>query len=73
MELKQEINTINFLRAVEKCRGEIIAVNGQGDQLNLKSTLSAYVFCMVVGSPDFRFRILLSDPEDHAFLSDYLK
>ncbi len=44
MKLKQGIDFSAFLHSAKKCRGEIWFVTEDGDQLNLKSLLSEYLF-----------------------------
>lgn len=40
----QSIEELNgFLRAVEKCEGNVYLISAQGDRLDLKSLLSRYV------------------------------
>ena len=52
MKLKPNIEPIALLRAAQTCKGEVIFTTDEGDRLNLKSTLSSYVFCVAVGSPE---------------------
>lgn len=44
MRLKDDIDYSDFLKTVQSCRGEVLLVTPEGDQLNLKSTLSQFVF-----------------------------
>ena len=44
MKLKANINYTDFLLQARKCQGDISFHSKDGDQLNLKSILSQYVF-----------------------------
>lgn len=43
MKLKNEIEIIDFLKAVNTAKGEVWLESREGDRYNLKSTLSRYV------------------------------
>lgn len=75
MKLKANTDTITFLNAVKQCRGEVLFKTIEGDVLNLKSTLSSYVFCAVNSAPEMveSSRVECSDPEDYRLLGDYLE
>lgn len=47
MKLKENCDIVAFLHAVQQCRGEVFLVTKEGDRLNLKSTLSRYVFAVI--------------------------
>lgn len=44
MKLKPNIDISRFLQDVQKCRGEVWFTTLEGDNLNLKSSLSRFVF-----------------------------
>ena len=44
MKLKQGIDLSAFLKTVQQCAGEVIFETDEGDRLDLKSTLSQFVF-----------------------------
>ncbi len=44
--LRHQIEPVHFLKAVNRCRGEVVLTTGEGDCLNLKSTLSRYIFAV---------------------------
>lgn len=48
MKLKKNINYSEFFRTVQTCEGEVILETPEGDQLNLKSTLSQFVFTAAI-------------------------
>ena len=43
MKIKKEIELVDFLYTIEEAKGSVWLVSQQGDQYNLKSTLSRYV------------------------------
>ena len=48
MKLKENIDYSEFFRTVQTCTGEVLLVTPEGDQLNLKSTLSQFVFAAAI-------------------------
>lgn len=44
MTLTSHTDFAAFLEAVQQCRGEVLFCTREGDKLNLKSTLSKYLF-----------------------------
>ena len=48
MKLKTDANIPHFLEAVHRCKGSVHFTTPEGDNLNLKSTLSHFVFASVV-------------------------
>lgn len=75
MKLKTNIDPIALLRTAQKCGGEVIFKTDEGDRLNLKSTLSSYVFCVAIGSPEIAEtgRVECSEPADIALLKEFLE
>lgn len=51
-KLNPDADLEQFLRSVERCPGEVLFTTEAGDCLNLKSTLSVYVFAMLSGRKD---------------------
>lgn len=49
IKFREDVDLIQFLRAVELCEGEVEFYSGQGDILNLKSVLSRYLFAALTG------------------------
>lgn len=43
MKLKTNIEVQDFLKAVDRCAGNVYLLSEQGDRLNLKSVISRYV------------------------------
>ena len=47
MRLKEGIDLVAFFRRVKECKGDVFLETEEGDQLNLKSALSQYVFVVL--------------------------
>ncbi|WP_302419719.1 polya polymerase [Blautia marasmi] len=75
MKLKESIDLVNFLRQVQKCKGEIYLETEDGDKLNLKSTLSQYVCVVLAENKDIlrNSEITIATDEDIEVLSCYLQ
>lgn len=75
MHLKSSIDIIQFLNQTAKCQGEVLFTTTKGDQINLKSTLSRYIFIFLVNRPDIFAdgTIVCSDKNDLFYLEDYLQ
>lgn len=74
MHLKPNIDIMNFLNDVKKCRSSIYFETPDGDSLVLNSVLSQYIFCSIVTQPnllDFG-TIRFSNNEDQELLQQYL-
>lgn len=73
MKLKNNVNIPSLLEAVQKCDHEVLFVTSEGDQLNLKSTLSQFVFTAVIaGTLNKLDGEITFSPSDSAYLADYL-
>lgn len=74
MHIRTDINVMDFLRQVQKCRSEVLFETPEGDSIALKSTLSQYIFCTIaqniplLQSGSVRF----TDRADEEILKDYL-
>lgn len=53
MRLREDVDIMEFLSAVKKCRGEVFFETEDGDSLNLKSLLSEYLFSMVASNRNY--------------------
>ncbi len=73
MYIKEGVDIIRFLDAVKKCREEVFLETDEGDKLNLKSTLSQYVFVACANGRGFleKFRVICM-PEDVEKLEGFL-
>ncbi len=74
MELKKNTDVVDFLKIVSQCRGEVTYSTPEGDQLNLKSVLSQYVFGVLAARPDMlrTGKITCEFPEDYQTLQGFL-
>lgn len=63
-----------FFKTIERCKGKIELITGEGDRLNLKSKLSQYVSLAKVFSngeiPELE--IVAHDPDDAMKLISYM-
>lgn len=73
--LKPEADLNRFIRCIADCRDDVLFTTREGDILNLKSTLSTYVFAALADRSDVlsRGRIDCHNPEDEAQLAEFLR
>ena len=50
--LKSDIDVIEFLNTASDCQGDVWFYTAAGDEINLKSELSKYVFLTALTQPD---------------------
>lgn len=74
MKLKDQINIPAFLQAIQKCEADVLFVTLEGDRLNLKSTLSQFVFTAVIAGSlkQLEGAIELQQSSDVAVLSEFI-
>ncbi len=74
MQLRKNVDLVAFLAAVQQCQGEVIFSTPEGDVLNLKSTLSKYIFALAAAKPDIQEtgNVCCQNPADVATLQDYV-
>lgn len=74
MKLKENINIPAFLQAIPNCEADVLFVTAEGDRLNLRSTLSQFVFTAVIAGTLKRLEgdIHLQRQEDVLFLHEFL-
>ena len=74
MKLKPDINIPSFLKALRHCHADIRFITAEGDVLNLKSTLSQFVFAAVCTNDlcSLASSIQIEDPQDEFILAEYL-
>lgn len=74
MRLKKNINLLDFLNQVQKCRYDVYLDTEDGDQLNLKSVLSQYLIVVLAAQKDIWDNIVVTcQTEDMPILSEYLE
>ena len=75
MKLRSNADYQAFFRAIHSCEGQVYLVTVEGDRLNLKSTLSQFIFTAAVRSnlalEDAR--LLLEHPKDRHILEEYIE
>ena len=74
MHIKNNINIVNFLKQVQKCKADVLFVTPEGDHIALKSTLSQYIFCTIASNAELLRSgiICFKEKEDKKLLEDYL-
>ncbi len=74
MKMKPDISFQDFLNKVRSCSGEVVFTTPDGDLLNLKSTLSQFIFAVAVSKPELTAngKVVCSCPEDYKYLAEYL-
>lgn len=74
MRLKADVNVTEFIRQVEQCRHDVFLQTDE-DHLDLKSTLSQYVFVVIEDNQDVRGRaqVICEDEADYELLGAYLE
>lgn len=77
MKLKTTISIVNFLKDVQRCRGDVFFRTADGEMLNLKAQLANYVFLAMVSAEDLSLirigEILCERTQDYALLEQYLE
>lgn len=67
-------NIDDFFAVVDKCKGRVELVTGEGDRLNLKSKFCQYVaFAKVVANKEIsEMEVVAYDPDDVAKLASFM-
>lgn len=65
----------SFLKVIDSCEGKVELLTGEGDRLNLKSTLCQYVSLAKIFSSGevTELEIVAHEPADAEKISDYMK
>ena len=73
MRLKEGIDLVAFVRRVKECKGDVFLETEEGDQLNLKSALSQYVFVVLTEQREIlRNSIVACDSQDQEKLAEFV-
>ena len=74
MHLKNDINLVGFLRKIRQCKGDVLFQTEENDILNLRSTLSGYIFASLAGREDILYHseIICKNKDDLELLADFL-
>lgn len=75
MKLKPKTNFVDFLKSVQDCKNDVYFNSADGDQLNLKSLLSQYIFTSVKANNKLikTGEIVCKNEQDYEYLSNYLE
>lgn len=75
MHLKPAIDIIQFLDRTSRCQGDVFFYTDEGDNINLKSELSKYIFVFLADRPDILIhsRVVCKCDSDYRFLAEYLQ
>lgn len=74
MKLKKDVNLIDFLKEVQKCRCDVYLETEDEDKLNLKSVLSQYLFVVLAEQSDvWEHGSIRCAEEDEDLLGEYLE
>lgn len=74
MKLKENINLVDFLKQVKKCKYDVYLETDEEDKLNLKSVLSQYLFIVLVEQKDiWEHSRILCEEADREFMEAYLE
>ena len=75
MKIKKDIPVTKFLDTVRKCEGKVYFKTIEGDQLNLKSLLSQYIFVSIIDNAKLMDNGVVdcSMEEDVAMLKEFLE
>jgi hypothetical protein len=75
VKLRKNIDMAKFIACVKTCRADVYYHSTEGDSLNLKSTLSQYIFTAAAVGNSFlsEGRIDCDDERDYAVLADFVE
>ena len=69
----QNIHDVDkFFEVIDKCKGKVELVTGEGDRLNLKSKLSQYVSMAKIFSDGTIAELIAYEPEDITKLVNFM-
>lgn len=74
MRLKNSFSPIDFLNQIKKCKSDVSFQTTEGDNLNLKSLLSEYIFLSLTSSSDIlqNGQVICESDEDYKILEDFI-
>ena len=74
MKIENIKDVDGFFKMIDKCKGKVMLVTGEGDQLNLKSKLTQYVSLANIFSAGEipELEIIASEPEDISRIIEYM-
>ena len=74
MKIENIKDVDGFFKMIDKCKGKVMLVTGEGDQLNLKTQQTQYVSLANIFSAGEipELEIIASEPEDISRIIDYM-
>lgn len=74
MRLKDSCSPIDFLNQIKKCKSDVYFQTVEGDNLNLKSLLSEYIFLSLTSGSDIlrNGQIVCESDEDYKILRNFI-
>ena len=74
MKLIESVDLTEFMKAVRRCRKDVIFITAEGDQLNLKSAMSSFLFMLLQNRRDILRAGVIDciDPVDAQYLNGFL-
>lgn len=75
MKLREDTDLIGFIKTIKKCRQDVFFCTAEGNRLNLKSTLTQYLFSTLSSNGEFlqSGNIECGEPSDYRMLETYLQ
>lgn len=75
MKLRENTDLIGLIKTIKKCRQDVFFCTAEGDRLNLKSTLTQYLFSTMSGNGEFlrNGNIECGELSDYQMLEAYLQ
>ena len=75
MKLREDTDLIGFIKTIKKCRQDVFFCTTEGDRLNLKSTLTQYLFSTLSSNGEFlqSGNIECGESSDYQMLETYLR
>ena len=75
MKLKPLDQYIDFIETVQTCAADVYFCSDEGDRLNLRSTLSQFLFASVCGDKDYLRggTVVCQNEDDYDRLAPYLE
>ena len=75
MKIREDTDLIGFIKTIKKCRQDVFFCTAEGDRLNLKSTLTQYLFSTLSSNREFlqSGNIECGEPSDYQMLEAYLR
>lgn len=74
MRLKTSCSLIDFLNQIKKCKSDVYFRTVEGDNLNLKSLLSEYIFLSLTSDSDIlqNGQVICESDKDYKVLEDFI-